>query len=85
MTDKLKSTKWRKVLAEAHTGGMNNVIRSAIWQSHWAHLLTKGPGYVTLNVHSFREVGTAVDAAIELEYWDTNNKRVGCRFLNITL
>lgn len=83
--DKLKSSKWQKVLADANTGGMTMVIRAAIWQSHWAHLLTKGSDYVTLNVHSYREVGTAVEVAIELNYWDNNRRMVGCRLLNITL
>lgn len=85
--DKLKSSKWQKVLAEAHTGGMNMVIRNAIKHSPYAHLLIEDDNFMTnsLNVHSYREVGSAVEVAIEIGVWDWNNKLISCKLMNIFL
>lgn len=83
----MECSKWNRVLAPAYTGGMNSVIMHAMRSSPFSYLLDVNDNFLTstLTVHAYREVGTAVEAAVEIRTFDWNGKLVSCKLTNITL
>lgn len=72
----MKSSKWNKVLVPSYQGGMNGVIEKAMQNSPYAPMFGNGLYRHELTVHSYREIGTAVEAAVEVRLYDDNNKMI---------
>lgn len=84
----MKTSPWRKPVEDI--GGINHLIELGFKQSWWGVDLrrfseTPDTRYDFI-VHSYREVGTALQAAIEVRFyfdWDSNKHYV--RFYNVYL
>jgi hypothetical protein len=72
----------RKVVVPANKGGMDKVFLRAIMMSSQARLLDD---YDKLIVHSYWEVGTDVELAIELQRHDFWGAVDEVRLMNITI
>lgn len=69
---------------------MHSVIKSAILRSSFSYLLgliEEGRFYFRseLVVHSYREIGTAVEVAIEIRFFNKENKIIKAKLTNIKL
>lgn len=72
----MESTQWRKPIVSAHQGGMNAIIARSLAASPYAHLLGNGYYSPEVTVHAYREVGTAVEAAIEIRFFDLDTNKL---------
>jgi hypothetical protein len=61
----LQATRWRKPISEV--GGITEMVHNSAKQGHWAYILPDPLwNNYTFIVHAYREVGTAVDAVVEI-------------------
>lgn len=72
----MKSSKWNKVQVPSYQGGMNSVIEKAMKGTQYETMFGNGFYRHELTVHSYRELGTAVEAAVEVRLYDDNNKMI---------
>lgn len=66
---KVKSTPWRKPIGDC--GGINTLI-----ERHYNTLHAKDSFcYFDVITHAYREVGTSLEASIEVQYWTLHKKK----------
>lgn len=80
----MKTTHWRKPITDVLHTGMDALIYSAYKKSHFdssASVFSE-----EFIVHAYREIGTAVEASIEVRVKNPlTNKVMLIKFMNITI